>query len=175
MHVTRPPTIHATPPVQAATRRRRCTSAGTSTAPAGVLCWWTATSGSYTCLQALHKRHAGLQARDPAAAAVVLVDGCMLLAGCRNWSSCSRFSNSVAKFYSVPIPNEKPLDYLKVLELRTHQARANTPFEHCSLHKLLWEACCIPLLWVRAGDGEDWRARARGAICAGVYCTVQRV
>jgi hypothetical protein len=40
---------------------------------------------------------------------VVLVDSD------KNWCSCSRFSNSVAKFYPVPIPNEKPLDYLKAM------------------------------------------------------------
>ena len=44
-----------------------------------------------------------------------LGDDCVLHAIRRNWCSCSRFSNSVAKFYPVPIPNEKPLDYLKVL------------------------------------------------------------
>ena len=34
--------------------------------------------------------------------------------GRRNWSCCTRFSNSVARFYAVPVPNEDPLAYFKV-------------------------------------------------------------
>jgi hypothetical protein len=44
-------TTHATPPVQGATRQRRCMSAGTSTVLAGAWCLWTVTSGSRTCPQ----------------------------------------------------------------------------------------------------------------------------
>jgi len=40
---------------------------------------------------------------------VVMVDGT------KNWSCCSRFSNSVDKFYVVPVPNVEPLQYLKAM------------------------------------------------------------
>ena len=68
----------------------------------------------------------------PVAAVMLVADDFVLCGDCRNWSSCSRFSNSVAKFYSVPIPNEKPLDYLKVLELWTQQGLTNMPSEHAA-------------------------------------------